>query len=362
MRNPYITGLTMFVAAIPVIAAPHQSPQQKAPSGFSTQITAERKAVLARVDADSLKSHVSFLASDALEGRATPSKGLDLAAEYIASQFRRAGLEPTGDDGYFQTTEVRASRNDASMAKVRNVVGILRGTDPTLKATAVVVSGHYDHVGVRPSTTPGEDVIFNGANDDASGTAGVIELAYALKGYKPKRSIVFVCFYGEERGLLGSRYYGSHPVIPAKDTVAMVNLEQIGRTDDLEGPRIAGGSLTGYDFSDVGLIMTAAGAATGVKVDKHPQNSDAFFGRSDNQAMADLGVPAHTLCTAFVYPDYHKAGDHWDKLDYPNMEKVVRMVGLTLMSIADSPRRPEWNVANAKTAKYVEAAKKLTGR
>ncbi len=362
MRNPYITGLTMFVAAIPVFAAPHQSPQQKAPSGFSTQITAERKAVLARVDADSLKSHVSFLASDALEGRATPSKGLDLAAEYIASQFRRAGLEPAGDDGYFQTTEVRASRNDASMAKVRNVVGILRGTDPTLKATAVVVSGHYDHVGMRPSTTPGEDVIYNGANDDASGTAGVIELAYALKGYKPKRSIVFVCFYGEERGLLGSRFYGNHPVIPAKDTVAMVNLEQIGRTDDLEGPRIAGGSLTGYDFSDVGLIMTAAGAATGVKVDKHPQNSDAFFGRSDNQAMADLGVPAHTLCTAFVYPDYHKAGDHWDKLDYPNMEKVVRMVGLTLMSIADSPRRPEWNVANAKTAKYVEAAKKLTGK
>ncbi len=237
MRNPYITGLALFTAAIPVIAAPHQSPQQKAPSGFSTQITSERKAVLARVDADSLKSHVSFLASDAREGRATPSKGLDLAAEYIASQFRRAGLEPAGDDGYFQTTEVRASRNDASMAKVRNVVGILRGTDPTLKATAVVVSGHYDHVGMRPSTTPGEDVIFNGANDDASGTAGVIELAYALKGYKPKRSIVFVCFYGEERGLLGSRYYGSHPVIPAKDTVAMVNLEQIGRTDDLEAPR-----------------------------------------------------------------------------------------------------------------------------
>ena len=362
MRNPYITGMALFIAAIPVVAAPLQSPQQKAPAGFNTQLTTERKVALARVDADSLKSHVSFLASDALEGRATPSKGLDLAAEYIASQYRRAGLEPAGDDGYFQTTEVRASRNDASMAKVRNVVGILRGTDPTLKATAVVVSGHYDHVGMRPSTTPGEDVIFNGANDDASGTAGVIELAYALKGYKPKRSIVFVCFYGEERGLLGSRFYGSHPVVPAKDTVAMVNLEQIGRTDDLEGARVAGGSLTGYDFSDVGLIMTAAGAATGVKVDKHPQNSDSFFGRSDNQAMADLGVPAHTLCTAFNYPDYHKAGDHWDKLDYPNMEKVVKMVGLTVMSIADSAKRPQWNVANLKTAKYVEAAKKLVGQ
>jgi len=245
------------------------------------------------------------------------------------------------------------------MAKVRNVVGILRGTDSTLKATAVVVSGHYDHIGMRPSTRQGEDTIYNGANDDASGTAGVVELAYALKGYKPKRSIVFVCFYGEERGLLGSRYYGSHLVVPAKDTVAMINIEQIGRTDDLEGPRVAGGSLTGYDFSDVGMIMTAAGTTVGVKVDKHPQKSDAFFGRSDNQAMADLGVPAHTLCTAFVYPDYHKAGDHWDKLDYPNMEKVVKMVGLTVMAIADSGRRPQWNTSNPKTAKYVEAGKKL---
>lgn len=359
MRNPYITGMALLIAAIPVVAAPSHIASQRSPTGYTTQLTSERKAALARVDADSLKSHVSFLASDALEGRATPSKGLDLAAEYIASQFRRAGLEPAGDDGYFQTTEVRASRNDASMAKVRNVVGILRGTDPTLKATAVVVSGHYDHIGMRPSSTAGEDTIYNGANDDASGTAGVIELAYALKGYKPKRSIVFVCFYGEERGLLGSRYYGSHPVVPAKDTVAMINLEQIGRTDDLEGPRVAGGSLTGYDFSDVGMIMTAAGTTVGVKVDKHPQNSDAFFGRSDNQAMADLGVPAHTLCTAFVYPDYHKAGDHWDKLDYPNMEKVVKMVGLTVMAIADSGRRPQWNTSNPKTAKYVEAGKKL---
>jgi len=99
MKKAQLLGLSLFAMSIPVIAAPLVGGYQKAPAGFSTQLTAERKAALARVDADSLKSHVSFLASDALEGRATPSKGLDLAAEYIASQFRRAGLEPVGDDG-----------------------------------------------------------------------------------------------------------------------------------------------------------------------------------------------------------------------------------------------------------------------
>ena len=101
MGKTQILGLSLFVLAIPAIAAPLTFGHQKAPAGFNTQLTTERKAALARVDADSLKSHVSFLASDALEGRSTPSKGLDLAAEYIASQYRRAGLEPAGDDGYF---------------------------------------------------------------------------------------------------------------------------------------------------------------------------------------------------------------------------------------------------------------------
>jgi len=94
-------------------------------------------------------------------------------------------------------------------------------------------------------------------------------------------------------------------VFPIDKTVADINLEQVGRTDSSEGPQIANASLTGFDYSDVGTILEAAGKLTGIKVYKHEQNSDAFFDRSDNQALADQGVPAHTLCTAFVYPDYH---------------------------------------------------------
>ena len=123
-------------------------------------------------------------------------------------------------------------------AQLRNVVGILRGSDASLKETCVLVTAHYDHVGVNPNAEG--DRIYNGANDDGSGTVSVVELAGALSKLKqrPKRSIIFVTFFGEEEGLFGSRYYAHHPVFPIAQTVADVNLEQIGRTDDSEGPHV----------------------------------------------------------------------------------------------------------------------------
>jgi Zn-dependent M28 family amino/carboxypeptidase len=323
---------------------------------WKPNLSSTRKAALEQISANSLKGHLSFIASDLLEGRGTPSRGLDLAAEYIAAQFRRAGLEPVGDDGYFQTTTILARGSDTPQ-KVRNVVGLLRGSDPALKDTYVLVSAHYDHLGIR--TGMEGDNIFNGANDDGSGTVSVVELAGALSTLKtrPKRSIVFMTFYGEERGLVGSRYYGAHPIFPIEKTVAGVNLEHVGRTDDSEGPRISAAVMTGYDFSEVGEIFSAAGKATGVAITKHPRNSDAFFGRSDNQALADLGVPSHTICTAFIFPDYHKAGDHWDKVDYDNMANVLKAVGLGVLTIADSSQEPKWNAENPKAAKYLAAWK-----
>jgi len=237
----------------------------------------------------------------------------------------------------------------------------LKGSDPALNDTYILVTAHYDHLGVR-QTTDGP-VIYNGANDDGSGTVSVIELATAFGSAKvrPKRSIVFMTFFGEERGLLGSRYYSQHPLEPIAKTIADINLEQVGRTDDTEGPRVGGASMTGFDFSDIGPIFAAAGKAVGVDVTKHPKNSDSFFGRSDNQAIANLGVPAHTLCTAYMFPDYHAPGDHWDKVDFANMEKVDRMVALGLYMIADSPTEPRWNASNPKTARYVTAWNALHG-
>jgi hypothetical protein len=447
------------------------------------QITPDQRAVMNHISADSLRGNLSFLSSDLLEGRATPSRGLDLAAEYIAAQFRRAGLEPVGDDGYFQTATLtvreqnpdgfqfvvstgektlRIAPGETSIApdkalfienapvvlidsdrkiapeevagkvvvlnfrgriavppsaalvlfagreapngtqvtdpeaprgpsrniifspellamlknaqgvratvhvsptlehpaKVRNVAGLLRGSDPQLRDTYVMLTSHYDHLGTRAT---GEDRIYNGANDDGSGTVSVIEVASALASLTPhpKRSILFVTFFGEERGLLGSRYYGRHPVEPLAKTIADLNLEQLGRTDDSEGPQVGTATVTGFDFSSLTPELVKAGRLAGIKVYKSEANSDPYFARSDNQALADAGVPAHTLGVAFDFPDYHGVGDEWPKIDYNNLAKVDRVVVLAMLQLASDSPAPKWNASNPKAAKYVEAAKKL---
>ena len=330
-----------------------------------------------KVTANDLKADVSFLASDALEGRGTPSKGLDIAAEYIAAEFRRAGLEPAGDDGYFQTAEfdsiLLVMPRDASAPnssaripppaarqpiKLRNVIGVLRGSDPALKDTYLVLTAHYDHLGVRGSGDG--DHIFNGANDDASGTSSVVEIAKALASLaqRPRRSIVFMTLFGEELGELGSRYYCQHPVFPLAKTVADINLEQLGRTDDTEGPRLLQFNLTGFDYTDIAAFLSKAGERTGIRVVKHVENSDSFFGRSDNAAFADAGVPSTTLSVSYIFPDYHRPGDEWPKLDYDNMAKVDGAVALGVYRIADSAEAPQWNKANPKTARYMQAREK----
>jgi len=477
---------------------------QSAPAPKFT-IGADLQAALDRIRPDSLRGDLSFIASDLLEGRKTPSPGLDIAAEYIAAQFRRAGLEPAGGDGYFATAhmvvsepnldgfELKLSRGDsvvtagakdvvinasagldlkdtaifkldlsdqafvegfkpgdvtgkvvlaeikrnalanariaipklregkpaltitidrlgastggppegvlldpkeesedrrpritlggagaagffdslpsgssAALATIhlaaphekpvspRNVIGILRGSDAALKDTYVLVTAHYDHLGMLPDGDG--DRVYNGANDDGSGTVSVIELARALSSLKqrPRRSIVFMTFFGEEEGLLGSKYYTRHPAIPLEKTVAQLNLEQIGRTDSSEGPQISNATVTGFDYSTLTGIIQAAGELTGVKIYKHPRNSDVFFSQSDNLYLAEAGVPAHTLAVSFQFPDYHEVGDEWQKIDYDNMAKLDRMIALALVMVANSEEAPHWNEQNPRAAKYAK--------
>jgi Zn-dependent M28 family amino/carboxypeptidase len=308
-------------------------------------LTIEQKAVADRISAASLRGHLSFIASDLLEGRATPSRGLDLAAEYIAAQFRRAGLEPAGATDYFQVATLRSGT-------ANNVAGLLRGSDPALKDTYIILSAHYDHLGTR---TTGDDRIYNGANDDGSGTVSVVEIASALAALPvhPSRSILFLACYGEERGLLGSQYYADHPLVPLDRTIANINLEQVGRTDATRGPEIGVGYLTGFEYSDLGSILGEEAGKLGVKIGADHSVKEDLFDRSDNLAFAKAGIPDGTLYVADDFPDYHRVSDEWQKIDYENMAKLDRALALGLLRLASSAEPPKWNAAVPAVRKYM---------
>jgi hypothetical protein len=315
-------------------------------------LTPQQQAVINGISENSLRGNLSFLASDLLEGRDTPSRGLDLAAEYIAAQFRRAGLEPAvGGSGYFQDAMVKGQ-------VVRNVAGLLRGSDSALADTYVILSAHYDHVGMRPA---GDDHIYNGANDDGSGTVSMIEIASTLAAApeRPKRSILFLAFYGEEKGLLGSGYYSAHPLVPLEKTVASVNLEQVGRTDATSGKQIGVGYVTGFDYSNLGAILNDAAQPAGIAIKKDLPSKGEFFTRSDNLSLARAGVVSHTIYVADDYSDYHKVGDEWQKIDYANMAKLDRALALGLLRLASEAAPPKWNEASSAARPFAEAAKKL---
>ncbi|HXH62156.1 MAG TPA: M28 family peptidase [Fimbriimonadaceae bacterium] len=312
------------------------------------------------ITVDTLKTHERFLASDALEGRGTPSFGLDMAADYIANQFKKAGLEPGVDGTYFQVA-TDSSLNEAGFPTVKNVVGILRGSDPALKDTYVMLTAHYDHLGISERRAKGDDKIMNGANDDASGTTAVMEIARVLGAMqqRPKRSLIFVALFGEERGLFGSRYYGDHPVVPLKDTVADFNIEMIGRTIKDDGNWSGRLGLTGYDYTDMADVLKPALAQFGIELVFDKEASDPFFMRSDNAALAAAGIPAHTVSTGYEDPWYHQANDNWDSLDYDNMLKTVRGLANAALALANSEKAPQWNPNNPRAAKYLETWKRL---
>jgi Zn-dependent M28 family amino/carboxypeptidase len=146
---------------------------------------------------------------------------------------------------------------------------------------------------------------------------------------------VFIAYAAEESGMVGSRYYGQNPVFPIERTYAQVNFEQLGRPDDTEGPRVKAATVTGWDRSRVGSVLAAAAAPLGVRIYKHEKFSEAFFERSDNEALAKAGVPAHTISVAYGFPDYHAVGDEAAKLDYANMATVTRALRQGILALAN---------------------------
>jgi Zn-dependent M28 family amino/carboxypeptidase len=229
-----------------------------------------------------------------------------------------------------------------------------------LKNTFVLVTAHYDHLGGRASNEG--DHIYNGANDDASGTASVIEIAAALASLpeKPKRSIVFMTFFGEEVGRLGSRYYSRHPLVPLAKTVAQVNLEHLGRTDGESVPRVGQAKVLGFDYSSATDVLRDAAEEVGVQLVNDKEHSATYYGVTDCRPLAEVGVPAVTLSIGMA-PDYHLPSDEWQKQDYDNMAKLARAAALGVYRLAESSEAPQWNGQNPQTERYRRAREEAAG-
>jgi len=316
--------------ALALLAIP-QAPASAPVAGHPAVAPADLEAAKL-ITRDELKRDLTFLASDELQGRATPSPGQAKAAEFLAKRFAELKLKPFGDGGdYMQTL------NEPRGDRVFNVVGVLPGSDPAQKA--IVFSAHYDHIGVSgPANAP--DRIHNGADDDASGTVVVLALAkaYAARAPKPKRTLVFACFTGEEIGGLGSKAYVKAPAIPLDRTLCDVNLEMLGRTFDV-GPKRAW--VTGYDVTTLGAILAKGAKGAGVEVFADPYPQQQFYLRSDNASFVMKGVMGHSISAGSTHPDYHTPKDEADRIEYENLEALARGIYLGSSLIASGAETPK---------------------
>lgn len=451
----------------------------------------QAKKAATLVSADNLRDFLTFIAADALQGRDTPSAGLDAAANFIAFNLKQWGAKPGGENGtyfqpiklvrttpdkvntkvtsgdlslelykdfvllsgagditgpiaYFQTTignadvkgkvvlvghDVRRSEDAAALshgalavlrespfagedwtnfaasmqrsgggrftpestdgsaspvriqlnpdtfaklipsqgversvriaaagavqsAMTQNVVAIVEGSDPKLKAEYVAVGAHYDHLGM--GSGPG-DIIYNGADDDGSGTVSILNIAEAfLKApARPKRSIIFVWHCGEEKGLWGSGYFNQHPTVPSGSIVAQLNIDMIGRSKAPGDTKRANANLTGPNaIYVIGTTMMSTRLGDIVRgVNKSylnldydpkydaPDDPNRFFYRSDHFNYAKNGIP---ICFWFdgEHEDYHRVTDEVSKIDFNKMEKVARTVFMTAVTVANEPVRP----------------------
>ena len=277
---------------------------------------------------------IKFLSDDRLGGRLTGSPGADTAAAYLARRFEAVGLQSAAG-GWFQTFTIARDAPVAQHAHVAglkgsNVIGLLPGRDPILRNEAVIVGAHYDHLGLGGFGSLDPDStgrVHNGADDNASGTAMLISIAERLAADRPARTIVFIAFSGEELGLLGSAYYVNHPIYPLSTTMAMINLDMVGR---LRQKRlIVYGSRTATEFP---ALLDSLNWHAGLDLHAHGDG----YGPSDQSSFYAAGRPVLHFFTD-LHEDYHRTTDDWQKINVDGFEQVTRFVTGLVTALADRP-------------------------
>lgn len=275
---------------------------------------------------DHLKNHVSFFASDSLEGRGLGTRGKVLAKNYIAEQFRLFGLRLTGDD-YFQDFQTRMG---VAWVSGTNVVGYLPGSDPGLKSEYILVGAHYDHIGYE--YIDGRRVIYPGADDNASGTAVVIEMAryFSQNPELIGRSIIFIAFDAEESGLIGAeKFISENQAFGMEKIRAMISLDMVGMYK----------GYGGLDMKGMGTVHGGVEIAERIALENDinlKSTSAEFEYRTDTRPFAETGIPAIHAFTGTLSP-YHKPGDTYDLLDYEGMAKVTEYLTALVLEMSSMP-------------------------
>jgi Zn-dependent M28 family amino/carboxypeptidase len=297
------------------------------------------------ITADELKTHLYIVASDEMEGRQTGSAGQKKAGVYLIDQYKKNAIPfPNGATDFYQkipSTYLNAKRNE-NLADSENIWAYIEGSEKPDEI--LVISAHYDHVGISKGQ------IYNGADDDGSGTVALLEIAQAFQiakkaGYGPKRSILFLHVTGEEHGLHGSRFYSENPLFPLANTIANINIDMIGRRD------VAHADSNNYVYviganrlsTTLDTICTMANSTyTNLNLDykyNDPKDPNHFYERSDHYNFAKNGIPSVFFFNG-VHADYHKPTDTADKIEYDALEKRAQFAFVTAWELANRENRP----------------------
>lgn len=296
------------------------------------------------ITSSDLKKHLYIVASDEMEGRNTGSAGQKKAGEYLINEYKKMGVShPSSMSNFYQNipSEYFGNRRGKTYPNSENILAYIEGSEKPNEV--IVISAHYDHVGVNS-----EGQVFNGADDDGSGTVALLEIAEAFKmaknkGKGPKRSILFLHVTAEEIGLLGSKYYSENPIFPLENTVVNLNIDMIGRSD----PENAGKNyvyVIGSEMlsTDLKKISEAANNETtkmelNYKYDD-PNDKMRLYYRSDHYHFAKNNIPVAFYFDG-IHEDYHKITDDPDKIDYELFAKRTKLIFATAWELANRDDR-----------------------
>lgn len=301
------------------------------------------QAATASITPNEIRSAIGVLAHDSMGGRDTPSPGLEMAAAWAAHEFATIGLEPGAGDGtYIQRYDMTPRATGSSdPVSVPNVLGFLRGSDPVLQDEWVVFTAHFDHVTGGPDESG--DSIYNGADDNASGSAAVVEIAQAFAALPtpPKRSLAFVLVSGEEKGLLGARSFAQGAVLPKEALVADINADMVSMNwpDSI--------FVFGREFTTLGSTLDeviAAHPETGIAIMENRWPQLPLFQMSDHFAFAREGIPAIFFFSG-LHENLHRPSDEIEAVDCDKAARVARLMFLFGYEVAQAPDRPQWTDA-----------------